>query len=421
LYEPLREKNFFNAQRGELIRRFDLNKDSWLAEVIIQCFEKVITAAEMEDGIERLFPGQLLTVYRGKRVVLPLLTAQITEKLVRTGQFKAAKALAITGARAAMSKLFPRVSADEVKTLIAPRELLPHNDRGQRWVKKLPRYQHGKLAPPEKVGARKRTWPVESDIWLPAEAVDSLVSYLTREEGISSKKANAMIFRLAYLREIFCPRMEQLKAGQVVWMGISASDRQWREHQTAYRSMIPLVLTLHTQDELKQLKKVKTIEELNCIQQAQMARVLTEAYLQGGLLTLVDLQQLFLRSTQTFSRLLRRFMLEHQYILPTPGTILDAGRAMTHKDIIIDHYLGGHFSKEIAKITWHSPEAVDRYIDDFERVMVLYTYGLPRKLLARSINRGVALVDEYIQIIEQRFPDKEAVKSHLRQHGVEIS
>lgn len=381
MYEPLREKNLFNAQRSDLVRRFDLNKESWLAGEIIQRFENAITAAEEEDGITRLFPGQLLTVYRGKRV------------------------------------------ADELKTIIAPRELLPHNSRGMQCSKelKLPRYLNGSLAPPERVGAPKRNLPSEEDIWLPEEVVDSLVNYLTREEGISIRKAYAMIFRLAYLREVFCPQTDRLKAGQVAWIGISTGDRQWREQKTAYRKMIPLVLTLHTMEELKQLAKAKTVAELNNIQQAQMARILTEAYLQGGLLSLVDLQQLFLRSQGTFSRLIRRFMVEHQLILPTPGTILDAGRAMTHKDIIINHYLDGLLSKEIAKTTWHSPEAVDSYVDDFEKVMVLYTYGLPKKLLARVINRGVTLVDEYFKIIEQHFPDKEAVKSHLRRNGVEIS
>lgn len=70
----------------------------------------------------------------------------------------------------------------------------------------------------------------------------------------------------------------------------------------------------------------------------------------------------------TFSRLFRRFMVEHQLVLPTLGTVLDAGSAMTHKKIIIDFYLDGYFSKDIARITWYSPEAVDRYIDDFERI-----------------------------------------------------
>ncbi len=66
MYEPLREKNLFNAQRAELIRRFDLNKESWLAEEVVYRVEEALTASEEEDSISRLYPGQLLTVCRGK-------------------------------------------------------------------------------------------------------------------------------------------------------------------------------------------------------------------------------------------------------------------------------------------------------------------------------------------------------------------
>ncbi len=335
MYEPLRKKNLFNAQRSEIIRRFDLNKESWLAEEVVSTVEEALTASEEEDSIDRLYPGQLLT-------------EEIAQDLLHNGRFQNAKHQVLAGAQDAVAQEIPGVKAQDVEKVITPRELIPHNGYGKICPPKSPKYLNGKLAPPEKVGAKPRAWPTEADIWLPAEVVDSLVDYLAREEGISSKKANAMVFRLAHLREMFCPRVDKLKPGQVAWIGISATDRPKWDQRTTYRHLVPLVLTLHTKEELKQLAKVKNIEELDRIQQAQMARVLTEAYLQGGLLSLVDLQQLFLRSYQTFSRLMRQFMQEHGYILPTPGTVLDAGKAMTHKDIVIHHYLDGYFSREIA-------------------------------------------------------------------------
>jgi hypothetical protein len=265
------------------------------------------------------------------------------------------------------------------------------------------------------VQAVMRDRPAEDDVLIPSDMADKMLAFLTQEENISRSRATAMIFRLACLRELYCPPIARVRPGQVVWIGISTTDRQQWEHQTAYRNQVPLLLTLHTQEELKRLAKVKTLSELNAIQQVQMARVLTEAYLQGGLLSMVDLQQLFLRSYQTFSRMLRQFMLDHQMVLPTPGTVLDAGSAMTHKDIIVSIYLDGYFSKDIARITRHSPEAVDRYIDDFERILILHLYGLPLELMARVTRRGPTLVAEYLNIIAEHFPDKEAVKSHLRE------
>lgn len=43
LYDSLGEKNLFSAQRNELIQRFDLNKESWLAEEIVKQFNQLRT------------------------------------------------------------------------------------------------------------------------------------------------------------------------------------------------------------------------------------------------------------------------------------------------------------------------------------------------------------------------------------------
>jgi hypothetical protein len=51
----------------------------------------------------------------------------------------------------------------------------------------------------------------------------------------------------------------------VAWVGISVTDRQQKEHQTAYRDQVPLLLTLHTQEELKRAARAKTLGELDAI------------------------------------------------------------------------------------------------------------------------------------------------------------
>jgi hypothetical protein len=416
----LGEKNLFNAQRCELIRRFDLNKESWLADEICLRFNQLMDEDEAGDGIERLKPGELLISFQGKRVVIPLLSAEVISILQRSGSFSRAKATVEKMALKAIKRVAPGATMEELRAIISPRDRLPHTGDGDRKKAALPRYLAGPLAPPQMVNARTVDRPAGDDVLVPQAVVDKMLAFLVQEEHISRARALAMIFRLAYLRELYCPPLSRVRPGQVAWIGISTTDRQQREHQTAYREQVPLLLTLHTQEELKRLARVKSLSELEAIQQAQMARVLTEAYLHGGLLALVDLQQLFLRSHQTFSRLLRQFMVDHQMVLPTPGTILDAGSAMTHKDIIIGFYLKGYFSHDIARITRHSPEAVDRYIDDFERVLILHTYGLPLELMARVVKRGPTLVAEYLNIIAEHFPDREAVKSHLRLKGVKI-
>jgi hypothetical protein len=284
----LGEKNLFNAQRSELIRRFDLNKESWLAEKICQKFNRLMDEDEEQDGLRRLKPGELLVSWQGVRVVVPLLTPEVISVLQRTGSFAQAKALVEKQALDAFRQAGLRIRRDELRALLSPRAFLPHPGDGKRRKTALPRYLSGPLAPPQMVSASRPDRPKEEDVLVPEEVVSKMLAFLA-QEGISRARGMAMIFRLAYLRELYCPLLDQVKPGQVARVGISVTDCQQREHQTAYRDQVPLLLTLHTREELKRLARAKTLSELDAVQQTQMARVLTEAYLQGGLLSLVDL------------------------------------------------------------------------------------------------------------------------------------
>jgi hypothetical protein len=156
------------------------------------------------------------------------------------------------------------------------------------------------------------------------------------------------------------------------------------------------------------------------MQTEQVARVCIEAYVQGALVSLADLALLFLRNHVIIEKLQQTYMQVHQVVLPTPGTVLDSGRAMTHKRIIIDLSMKGHFSKEIARLTYHTPAAVDAYLRVFQSVLVLYLYDLPVELMARVTGHGPSLIEEHLGIVREHFPDREAVRQYLREQGVEI-
>ena len=92
------------------------------------------------------------------------------------------------------------------------------------------------------------------------------------------------------------------------------------------------------------------------------------------------MQWIFLLDSTSLARIAKSFQLEHDIIIPTPGTILDAGRAMTHKDIIVRLHLKGHTVSEIARITYHSTRSIDSYIGTFEAVLILYLYSMSPEL-----------------------------------------
>lgn len=242
-------------------------------------------------------------------------------------------------------------------------------------------------------------------------------------EGISKERAYAITDALARFRESFCPKVEELKPGQLSRNAISATDNFQETHSNKYREQVPVILTLHTPDEIYAIKsniQNLTLDFINDILQQQIARVTHEAYLHGGLLSQLDLQMFFYRSNGTISKQIVEYEEKHKAILPTPGTIKDAGRRFTHKRIVISLYLQGYMSKEIAVKTRHSGIAVDRYIDGFLRVMALYLFSVPPEVMSRTLKFGVDLVNEYISIVKEHFPNRDTMISHLREHGVEI-
>jgi hypothetical protein len=208
----LGEKNLFNAQRNELIQRFDLNKESWLAEEIVKQFNQLMDEDEEQDGMTRLKPGELLVSVKGQRVVISLLTPEVISVLKRTGSFAEAKALVEKQALLAFRQARLRVSREELSALLSPRDLLPHPGDGEHKKAQLPRYLSGPLAPPQLVNAGRPDRIKEEDVLVPEKVVEKMLSFLARE-GISHARGMAMIFRLAYLRELYYPLLDRAKPG----------------------------------------------------------------------------------------------------------------------------------------------------------------------------------------------------------------
>jgi len=97
---------------------------------------------------------------------------------------------------------------------------------------------------------------------------------------------------------------------------------------------------------------------------------------------------------------------------------LDAGRSMTHKDIVIELHLQGYTVKEIARMTYHSPRAVDNYIGTFESVLILDLYHIPKALMARILKKGISLIEEHLSLARKHFRDEEDRKRLLAWKGV---
>jgi uncharacterized Fe-S cluster-containing radical SAM superfamily protein len=163
-----------------------------------------------------------------------------------------------------------------------------------------------------------------------------------------------------------------------------------------------------------------TLTVASCLEllKKRIVRVCFEAYRQNGLLSQQQLQWIFQISTARISELIRSFQNEHHIVVPTPGTILDAGRSITHKDIIVRLHLEGYNVSEIAKMTYHSPKSVDNYIGTFEAVLILHLFSIPKPLMARLLNRGSTLIQEHLDLIAEFYHNPEDIKEYLQLKGV---
>ena len=131
----------------------------------------------------------------------------------------------------------------------------------------------------------------------------------------------------------------------------------------------------------------------------------------------MELYWIFQISSARISELIRRFQNEHNIVVPTPDKTLDAGRSMTHKDIIVRLPLEGYSVKEIARITRYLPKAVNNYVGTLETVLILYLYDIPTHLIASSIEKEVTLFKEYLKLIEGYCQDKAEIQKYLIAEG----
>ena len=123
------------------------------------------------------------------------------------------------------------------------------------------------------------------------------------------------------------------------------------------------------------------------------------------LLSLADLSLLINRSISTVRCCILDHFEQTGELLPTKGYVLDQGSKPTHKGIILRLYEQGVAPPDIARITGHSLEAVDRYIKDYERVKVLLDKELAVKEISHVIGRGLPTVLQYHKIVSEFHPD----------------
>lgn len=193
-----------------------------------------------------------------------------------------------------------------------------------------------------------------------------------------------------------CPETSRLKHGQILWNALDKTTRaDWKG-----RKYVPVVLSMVTKDEIKDFEKGVSIRT---IRKKTMARLIREAYDQGGILSTRDLSQMLVCDGSHLSEQRIEYEKENKTVLPHTGVMHDMGTTVTHKVMIVNKYIKERKDPlTIARETNHSPRSVDRYLKDFQRVKTLANENKDIEFINHTTNISKHVVKQYLQIINDK-------------------
>ena len=425
LYRPLLERSLLNYQVQYLARHYDFGKQSRVAALIVGEVNAQMEQAEVQLGIRRVPPFHLYLKWKGQELLFPLFAPEYLEPILRNeGGFRVSREMMITSCRKEARKA--RMAPVELLGVVDPGYFVRHGPRRHEPQITLDSRRSKITSWRESIRGQIETLCPSSplqridalDTGAPVSVVRQLSQFVQREAGCGPTVSNQLVQDLLTVRNVCCPRMRHLNSGEMPVLATSVNAHLSEEVAARFRRLKPIILTVWTEEELKTCSWGDPLPDEQMAK--RIVRVCFEAYRQGGLLSLMDLQWIFHISVRKISELIRRAQRECTIIVPTPGTVLDAGRSMTHKDIVIELHLQGHTVKEIARMTYHSPRAVDNYIGTFESVLILDLYHIPKRLMARILKKGISLVEEHLRLARKHFRDEEDRKRLLAWKGVKF-
>jgi len=425
-YQALLDRSLETLQLQHLARRFDFGSESRVAAILVQRINSCMDELEEGLGIVRVKPFELYANKNHRSVIFPLFRTEYLEPIFAGGTFSQSRKLVMEECLERLREAMPHAQRRDVLSVIDPWSLVKWK-RDSRFRDQLvddirmpSEETDGDVA--EMIDSIRPSLPTHRagklDFMIPESVASALTDFVVREAGLGPLVSRKLVEEVITLRNISCPRKENLRIGQMPLIVPHVRAHPSLETRTRFRRLTPVIITVYVPGEIK--KHPPASPTLLRSLQRRMVRVCFEAYRQNGLLSHRDLQWIFQLNPNRISELLRSFQKEHAIIVPTPGTVLDMGRSITHKDIVINLHLQGYTLTEIAKQTYHSPLAVNSYITTFESVLILYLYRLPPHLMAHLLKRRIGLITEHLKLLEQAFGNAESIRDFLREKGVKI-
>jgi len=213
------------------------------------------------------------------------------------------------------------------------------------------------------------------------------------------------------LMEEFYPATERVSSGTLVWSctadeGKKAEPGKRTEEYKAVTVQLPFVNKSDLRDRTgKKTPRGKRQARARERDKRRLARMVKAAEEQGGLLTIAELSVILNKSYEVTRQYAREWEEETGELLPLKGYRMDQGSRPTHKREIVRLYELGMEPPDIARETGHSLKAVERYLQDYQRVLMLLKRGAGAEEISSLIGRGKRVVLEYVGLARQYHPE----------------
>lgn len=190
------------------------------------------------------------------------------------------------------------------------------------------------------------------------------------------------------------PETSRLRHGQILWNALDKNTRG----DSPRRRYVPVVLTVISEQDVEQLTQGVPMSK---IAEGAIARMIRQAYEQGGILSSRDLGLLTLRQPGSASVLRRHYEAQHRCTLPHTGALHDMGSCVSHKTTIIRKVvLEKKDPAQVARECNHSQAAVDHYLKDYHRVKTLHDLAQDIEFIHLVTQIAKHVIRQYIKIID---------------------
>jgi hypothetical protein len=187
-----------------------------------------------------------------------------------------------------------------------------------------------------------------------------------------------------------------MEPGQVIYLAPAKGQGAGRGRTIAKTKLVAVTLTVMAPEDIE---PIDTGWEREHVARSASDGFATRPFGRGALLSQRDVSLVAGFSDGAVSDTAVELRQRGEF-LPLRGYIEDMGCFPSHKAAIVRLYPQGMLTPDIARRTFHSKEAVDRYIRGFERVRLLASkFALEELPLLTGMS--ASLVEQYLGLVEE--------------------